>query len=189
LTRSGTSPPQFSAVRKDHSITSSVRSDHRQTACGSVSGSRRQLQSSSYGLSMPFDNHCLTLAICFSAAQLRETRQTPVNARCGDYGRGEAPKAPRNVPPAHQMSGPALCRARTNSREGTRGRGLREPRQARATCCWRDRQPCFSRAKGLRSHNVRRTKREFTQYFNGFPKMTFASSIPPSPARQSSLHR
>ena len=120
----------------------------------SVSGSRRQLQSSSYALSMPFDNHCLTLAICFSAAQLRETRQTPVYARCRDYGRGEGPKAPRNVPPAHQMPGPAFCRARTNSREDTRGRDLREPRLAKATCCWRDRQPCYpshvARATGVR---------------------------------------
>ena len=103
---------------------------------------------------MPFDNHCLTLAICFSAAQLRESRQTPVYARCRDYGRGEGPKAPRNVPPAHQMPGPALCRARTNSREDTRGRGLREPRLAKATCCWRDRQPCYpshvARATGVR---------------------------------------
>ena len=103
---------------------------------------------------MPFDNHCLTLAICFCAAQLRETRQTPVYARCRDYGRGEGPKAPRNVPPAHQMPGPAFCRARTNSREDTRGRGLREPRLAKATCCWRDRQPCYpshvARATGMR---------------------------------------
>jgi hypothetical protein len=101
---------------------------------------------------------CLTLAICFSAAQLRESRQTLEYARCRDYGRGEGPKAPRNVPPAHQTSGPALCRARTNSREDTRGRGLREPRLAKATCCWRDRQPCYP-SHVARATEVRRDPR------------------------------
>jgi hypothetical protein len=150
-TRGGASPPQCERI---------TRSPRRRAATTAklhvvpLVGAGGNYDLAVVALSMPFDNHCLTLAICFSAAQLQESRQTPVYARCRDCGRGEGPKAPRNVPPAHQTHGPALCRARTNSREDTRGRVLREPRLAKATCCWRDRQPCYpshvARATGMR---------------------------------------
>jgi hypothetical protein len=44
---------------------------------------------------------------------------------------------------------------------------------------------CSSRAKGLRSQNVRVNQGEFAQHFHDFAKMTFAGSSPLSPATQS----
>ena len=59
----------------------------------------------------------------------------------------------------------------------------------RTSRCHFDNLCCSSLAKGLGSHKCSVNQSEFAQYFNGFSKMTFASSSPLTPATESVSRR
>jgi hypothetical protein len=67
----------------------------------------------------------------------------------------------------------------------TQMRGWAE--RIRTRRCHFDNLCCSSRGERFQIPQCSANQREFAQYFNGFPKMTFGSSSPLSPAKQYSL--